>query len=197
MKILSAAYTKSPNKRRLTRCIKLLDTILADHCKVLVCRIDLIAKGLAGHHMMAKLVRAAKIKFKKDFYGYIYSCEYGVEIGKHYHVVFFLNGSKKRDAFSNMKIVQDIWMDISEMSSSIPRHNPKLGKIKTTGVLRRSSSKTLFNDVTYPGVIYGLSYLCKNSQKIEGMRDFSLTQISRLKNRKKKRHTRCVATKLN
>ena len=180
-KLLCTAFRKSPNKRRLTSCINLLDAVLAKNNKVLVCRIDLAAKGLVGHSMIAKLVRATKTKFKSDFYGYIYSCEYGVAVGKHYHVMFFLNGSRYKSHYCRMLSVKKIWLDICGRDSFIPMYSSKLGLIKTTGIVHRG------NNSEYKNVIYALSYLCKNSQKIKGKRDFSLTQISRLKNRRKKR----------
>ncbi len=195
-KLLCTAFRKSPNNRRLTSCINLLDVIMAKNNKILVCRIDLAAKGLVGHKLIAKLVRATKNKFKSDFYGYIYSCEYGKEVGKHYHVVFFLNGTKMMDAYSKMGDVSAIWLNISGMSSSIPRHNPKIGARKTTGLLRKKTTTSHNKDTTYHDVIYGLSYLCKNSHKIEGKRDFSMTQISRLKNRSRKKCTKRVVVKL-
>lgn len=190
-KLYCRAYKKSPNNRRLNNSVKLLDSILAKHCKVLVCRIDLSANGLVGHHMIAKLVRMLKSRYGIDFYGYVYSCEYGLEVGKHYHVMFFLNGSKYKSHYCRMLSVKKMWLDICGMYSFIPMYSSKLGLIKTTGIVRRG------NNSEYKNVIYALSYLCKNAQKIGGRRDFSMTQVSRLKNRSKKKHTRRVAVRLN
>lgn len=169
------AYQSSPNAKQFSKAITLLETLLDQHRKLLVCRINLTATGLDGHEDIAALIRKIKKYYGTDFYGFIWTCEYKQSIGKHYHIAIFLNGSKFKDDVSRMERYVRYWTLKTGMYAYVSIFDPLRGSIKTTGLLARDDTKT-FNDITF-----GLSYLCKTSQKLDSTeRNFNLTQIKSL-----------------
>lgn len=169
------AYQSSPNAKQFSKAITLLETLLDQHRKLLVCRINLTAAGLDGHKDIAALIRKIKQDYETDFYGFIWTCEYKQSIGKHYHIAIFLNGSKFKDDVSRMERYVRYWTLKTGMYAYVSIFDPKKGNIKTTGLLARDDTEK-FDDVTY-----GLSYLCKTSQKLDSTeRNFNMNQIKSL-----------------
>ena len=166
------AYQSSPNATQFSKAITLLETLLDQHRKLLVCRINLTATGLDGHENIAALIRKIKKDYGTDFYGFIWTCEYKEPKGKHYHIVIFLNGSKFKDDVSRMERYVRYWTLKTGMYAYVSIFDPQKGNIKTTGLLARNDTEK-FDSITF-----GLSYLCKTSQKPDSsLRWFNCTQL--------------------
>ncbi|WP_460883111.1 YagK/YfjJ domain-containing protein, partial [Pseudaeromonas pectinilytica] len=115
----------------------------------------------SGAYIQA-LIRKIKRRYGSDYYAYAWTCEDSTEHGKqgkHYHLALFLNGNKYRSDYTIMGEILRWWTERTTLSGNIPRYDKSKGDRNTVGLLRRADTKK-FEDV-----IYGLSYLCKTSQK--------------------------------
>lgn len=168
-------YQAAPNSRQFTKLINLLEALIDRHEKILVCRLDLLAHSLPDHKDIQFLIAKARDKYGSDFFGYAWSCESSIKNGKqgkHYHIVIFLNGHKYKSDYKRMKELLCWWTLKTSLFGSVGRYNATKGERNSVGLLRRADVKK-FDDV-----IYGLSYLCKTSQKTDSSeRMFNTTQL--------------------
>jgi hypothetical protein len=168
----STAYNTAPNKKQFSKLIELTESLLLKHEKLLICRLNLTAEGLDDHDDIQYLINKVKDTYKSDYYGYAWSCEWKETIGKHYHIVFFLNGNKYKSDYIAMNDVGRWWTLRNGLYYWVSRFDSSKGFINSLGILKRSDEGK-FNDV-----IYGLSYLCKTSQKPDSsLRWFNCTQL--------------------
>ena len=168
----STAYNTAPNKKQFSKLIELTELLLLKHEKLLICRLNLTAEGLDGHSDIQYLINKVKDTYKSDYYGYAWSCEWKETIGKHYHIVFFLNGNKYKSDYIAMNDVGRWWTLRNGLYYWVSRFDSSKGSINSLGILKRGDEGK-FNDV-----IYGLSYLCKTSQKPDSsLRWFNCTQL--------------------
>ena len=168
-------YQAAPNSRQFTKLINLLEALVDRHEKILVCRLDLLGHGLPDHKDIQFLIAKAKDKYGSAFFGYAWSCEHSTEAGKqvkHYHIVIFLNGHKYQSDYKHMDTLLLWWKLKTGLSGRPGQYDAAKGERNSVGLLRRADAKK-FDDV-----IYGLSYLCKMSQKADSSETmFNMTQL--------------------
>ena len=174
----STAYNHAPNNIQFKKVINLLETIQDRHEKILICRLNLIANGLDTHQDLQYLLDKVKDKYKSDFYGYIWTCETKPSIGKHYHLAIFLNGNHYKSHWAAMNTVGGWWTLRTGSYYWISKFDKSKGNKNCLGILKRGDIEK-FNAVTY-----GLSYLCKTSQKPDTtQRMFNLSHIKKIKDK--------------
>lgn len=178
------AYEDNANPQQFEKCINLLETLLDQHNRLLVCRCTLRAgkvkkdgSKVDGRKAIEKLLRSMKTKYKSDFYSFVWTFEYSEEKKEHFHLTIFLNANKYQNDFMALKPFMEQWERYTENDAHISVYKAGLNPVRSTGRIDRGDTAR-FNDITE-----GLSYLCKTSQKVKGMkRAFSMTQLKSLTN---------------
>ena len=158
----TTSYQNNPNKKQFKKIIDLVENLIDKHEKILVCRGDLLAHNLPDHKDIQALIRKIKNHYGSDYYACAWTCEDSSEHGKqgkHYHLALFLNGHKFKSDYTHMEEILRWWTKRTGLKGSVSRFNKSKGDKNSVGLLRRSDTEK-FEDV-----IYGLSYLCKTSQK--------------------------------
>lgn len=181
-------YLETPNKEQFKKVILLLEKLLIGHRKLLICRLDLLAGGVDGHKDIERLIRTIKSDYKSDFYGYIWTRETSKDKNDHYHIVVLLNGSKYKDPVANLIRYKGIWKERTGNNSFVCYFDKTRGNEDSLGILQRGDLEK-FDQVTY-----GLSYLCKTSQKPDSKtRNFGMTQLKSIKSKNTKNEERLAA----
>lgn len=100
---IDLGYSKVKRLHKLRPCINIKIPLSPPK------KLKLFGESVREHR--AILIKQLNKKFKKDLIGYIWKLEYGVMKGFHYHMIFFLDGSKYREDISISKSIGELWVN--------------------------------------------------------------------------------------
>ncbi|MBP5953428.1 YagK/YfjJ domain-containing protein [Pseudomonas sp. P42] len=125
-KRVAGDFERSSNKN-FKSLVAYVDSLFMRHSRLLVLRVDLAYFSKCATVSMAKnTVTYAEVKQHKEkllkylqkkllvncFVGFAWKLEYGLHKGYHYHVMFFLDGSKVREDVTIARLLGEYWRDI-------------------------------------------------------------------------------------
>lgn len=121
-----ADFERSSNKNYKSLTLY-IDSLFESHARMLVLRVDLAYQNkYSSSRVSDKPVTYSEAKrHREDFFrnvrrkvlddsliGFAWKLEYGLEKGFHYHVMFFLDGSKVRQDVTIAKVIGAYWVEV-------------------------------------------------------------------------------------
>ena len=166
---LERNFRRNVNKNK-NSIVKLLETLLVRHSRVLIVRVDLLYKkkissaSRAGPEMYdaVREHRGLLLSKMREFYGlsllgYVFKLECGLERGFHYHAIAFLDGSKHREGISHGQIIGEMWDTVTRGAGSYNNCNLRSNNYRFPGVGMISYA----DDVVWLGFEKVANYLTK------------------------------------
>lgn len=154
-------------QRNYTTGKQYLDTLLKQHSRLLVIRLDLhqpkrpitVAEFKHFHGVyLQKLRRRKKIKLL----GYIWKLEYGIHTQFHYHFIFFLDGREHARDILLGQMMGEIWNQVvGENNSYFNCNDPKYQKRFSTSAVGRLERN---DPIKYNALLKVIRYFCKKDQ---------------------------------
>lgn len=154
-------------QRNYTTGKQYLDTLLKQHSRLLVIRLDLhqpkrpitVAEFKHFHGVfLQKLRRRKKIKLL----GYIWKLEYGIHTQFHYHFIFFLDGREHARDILLGQMMGEIWNQVVGANNSYFNCNdPKYQKRFSTSAVGRLERN---DPIKYNALLKVIRYFCKKDQ---------------------------------
>lgn len=121
-----ADFERSSNKNYKS-LILYIDSLFESHARMLVLRVDLAYQNKYSTAAVSDnpVTYAEAKKHREEFFrnvrrkvlvdsliGFVWKLEYGLEKGFHYHVMFFLDGSKVRQDVTIAKVIGTYWVEV-------------------------------------------------------------------------------------
>jgi hypothetical protein len=154
-------------QRNFTTGIQYLDTLLKQHSRLLVIRLDLhqpkrpitLAEFKRFHGVfLQKLRRRKKVKLL----GYIWKLEYGIHTEFHYHFIFFLDGREHARDILLGQMMGEIWNQVvGENHCYFNCNDPKYQKRFSTSAVGRLERN---DPIKYNALLKVIRYFCKKDQ---------------------------------
>lgn len=154
-------------QRNFTTGKQYLDTLLKQHSRLLVIRLDLhqpkrpitVAEFKRFHGVfLQKLRRRKKIKLL----GYIWKLEYSIHTQFHYHFIFFLDGREHARDVLLGQMIGEIWNQvIGENHCYFNCNDPKYQKRFSTSAVGRLERN---DPIKYNALLKVIRYFCKKDQ---------------------------------
>ena len=155
------------SKRNFNAGDQYVDTLLKQHSRLLVIRLDLhhpkrsitVAEFKKLHGvLLQKLRRRKKIKLL----GYIWKLEYGIHTQFHYHFIFFLDGREHARDVLLGQMIGEIWNQVvGENHCYFNCNDPKYQKRFSTSAVGRLERN---DPIKYNALLKVIRYFCKKDQ---------------------------------
>ena len=154
-------------QRNFTTGKQYLDTLLKQHSRLLVIRLDLhqpkrpitVAEFKHFHGVFLQKLRRRK---KMKLLGYIWKLEYSIHTQFHYHFIFFLDGREHARDVLLGQMIGEIWNQVvGENHCYFNCNDPKYQKRFSTSAVGRLERN---DPIKYNALLKVIRYFCKKDQ---------------------------------